>query len=123
MSHDHHDEETLGKPYDARLVRRLMTYVRPYVRLVTLAVLMLVAVTCFELAIPYLTRMALDDYIVANSRLVTDDGGEVAREFVGRRRQAQDVLRAFRGDERAGVLIFGMGSLGKSSLAARVARA
>ena len=82
MSHDHHDEETLGKPYDARLVRRLMTYVRPYVRLVTLAVLMLVAVTCFELAIPYLTRMALDDYIVANSRLVTDDGGEVAREFV-----------------------------------------
>jgi ABC-type multidrug transport system fused ATPase/permease subunit len=82
MSHDHHDEETLGKPYDARLVRRLMMYVRPYARLVTLAVLMLVAVTCFELAIPYLTRMALDDYIVANSRVVTDDGGEVAREFI-----------------------------------------
>ncbi len=52
MSHDHHDEETLGKPYDARLVRRLMMYVRPYARLVTLAVLMLVAVTCFELAPP-----------------------------------------------------------------------
>jgi hypothetical protein len=40
-------------------------------------------------------------------------------EFVGRRRQAQSILRAFR-DGRA-VLIHGMGSLGKSSLAARIA--
>ena len=82
MSYDHHDEETLGKPYDARLVRRLLAYVRPYARLVVLAVLMLVVVTCFELAIPYLTRTALDDYIVATSRLVADDGSEVARGFI-----------------------------------------
>jgi tetratricopeptide (TPR) repeat protein len=44
-----------------------------------------------------------------------------ARAFVGRRRQAQAVLRAFRDDTAAGVLIHGMGNLGKSSLAARVA--
>lgn len=44
-----------------------------------------------------------------------------AAEFVGRRRQAQRVLRAFREREAAGVLIHGMGSLGKSSLAARIA--
>jgi len=42
-------------------------------------------------------------------------------EFVGRRRQAQAVLRAFRDDNAAGVLIHGMGNLGKSSLAARIA--
>ena len=41
-------------------------------------------------------------------------------EFVGRRRQAQAVLKAFR-DGAAGVLIHGMASLGKSSLAARIA--
>lgn len=41
-------------------------------------------------------------------------------EFVGRRRQAQGVLKAFR-DGSAGVLIQGMGNLGKSSLAARIA--
>jgi tetratricopeptide (TPR) repeat protein len=40
-------------------------------------------------------------------------------EFVGRRRQAQAVLKAFR-DGAAGVLIHGMASLGKSSLAARI---
>ena len=40
--------------------------------------------------------------------------------FVGRRRQAQAALRAFR-DAAPGALIHGMGSLGKSSLAARIA--
>ncbi|MEL7060030.1 MAG: CHAT domain-containing protein, partial [Acidobacteriota bacterium] len=44
-----------------------------------------------------------------------------AREFVGRRRSAQRILGEFRRGEAAGVLIFGMGNLGKSSLAARVA--
>jgi tetratricopeptide (TPR) repeat protein len=43
-----------------------------------------------------------------------------AREFVGRRRQAQDIFRAYR-DGRTGVLVHGMCNLGKSSLAARVA--
>ena len=44
-----------------------------------------------------------------------------AAEFVGRRRQAQQVLRAFREQSRAGVLLWGMGAQGKSSLAARIA--
>ncbi|HIJ84811.1 MAG TPA: CHAT domain-containing protein, partial [Magnetococcales bacterium] len=42
-------------------------------------------------------------------------------EFVGRRRQAQAVIRAFRDDKR-GVMLQGAGRLGKSSLAARVAQ-
>lgn len=43
--------------------------------------------------------------------------------FVGRRRSIQAVLRAFRGEGRrpSAVLAHGMGALGKSSLAARVA--
>ena len=44
-----------------------------------------------------------------------------AREFVGRRREAQRIIRALRGNAQDGVLITGMGNLGKSSLAARVA--
>ena len=43
-----------------------------------------------------------------------------AAEFVGRRREAQRILRAFRDRERAGVLIHGLGHQGKSSLAARI---
>ncbi len=41
--------------------------------------------------------------------------------FVGRRRELQAALRALRDDEHAGVLLHGMGRLGKSSLAARIA--
>ena len=44
-----------------------------------------------------------------------------AQQFVGRRREVQRILKIFRDGERKGVLIFGMGNLGKSSLAARVA--
>ena len=45
-------------------------------------------------------------------------------EFVGRRREIQDILREFRAPARrhAGVFIHGVGRQGKSSLAARVAR-
>ncbi len=53
----------------------------------------------------------------ANSRVPVP----TARQFVGRRRKIQAVLWAFRKREKAGVLIFGMGNLGKSSVAARVA--
>jgi tetratricopeptide (TPR) repeat protein len=41
--------------------------------------------------------------------------------FVGRRRQLQRALRALRDRRHAGVLVHGMGRLGKSSLAARIA--
>jgi tetratricopeptide (TPR) repeat protein len=41
--------------------------------------------------------------------------------FVGRRRELQAALKALRNGEHAGVLVHGMGRLGKSSLAARIA--
>lgn len=52
-----------------------------------------------------------------------EKGLEVAgrKEFVGRRRQIQDILKEFSDNNYAGVLIFGLGHQGKSSLAARVA--
>ena len=41
--------------------------------------------------------------------------------FVGRRRELQDALQALEGKVHAGVLLTGMGRLGKSSLASRIA--
>ena len=43
------------------------------------------------------------------------------REFVGRRREIQQILRVFRERKHAGVLIHAIGHQGKSSLAARIA--
>ena len=61
----HHDEEVLGKAYDARLMRRLLTYLRPYRLQVAFALASIVAHSALELAPPYLTKVVIDDYIPA----------------------------------------------------------
>ena len=59
------DEEVLGKAYDARLMRRLLTYLRPYRRQVVLAVGAIIGHAVLELAPPYLTKIVIDRYIPA----------------------------------------------------------
>ncbi|CAN5609521.1 ABC transporter ATP-binding protein [soil metagenome] len=54
------EEETLGKAYDARLMRRLLGYLRPYRLRVAGAILLLVAGAATELDGPLLTKVALD---------------------------------------------------------------
>ena len=60
-----HDDEIIGKAYDARLMRRLLTYLRPYRRQVGLAVAAILAHSALELAPPYLTKIVIDQYIPA----------------------------------------------------------
>ncbi|HEU4631398.1 MAG TPA: ABC transporter ATP-binding protein, partial [Gemmatimonadaceae bacterium] len=55
-----HDEETLGKVYDARLARRLLAYVRPYGGIVAAAVVLLLAESLLQLVGPLLTRRVID---------------------------------------------------------------
>ena len=54
------EEEALGKAYDARLMRRLLSYLQNYRIQVASAVLMLVAASGLELVGPWLTKIALD---------------------------------------------------------------
>ena len=61
----YHDEEVLGKAYDARLMRRLLTYVRPYRRQVVFAIAAIIAGSVLQLAPPYLTKLVIDRYIPA----------------------------------------------------------
>ncbi len=58
-----HDEEVLGKAYDARLMRRLLAYLRPYWRQVALAFVAIVCSALAALAQPYLFGIAIDGYI------------------------------------------------------------
>ena len=59
----HHEEEVLGKAYDARLMRRLMTYLKPYKGSIILAVTLLLVVSLLQLVGPILTMVAIDQYI------------------------------------------------------------
>ena len=56
----HTDDETAGKAYDARLVRRLVHCVRPYRRLVAASLALIAVESAMQLAGPLLTRWVID---------------------------------------------------------------
>ena len=59
------DDEVLGKAYDARLMRRLLGYMRPYRARIGLAFLAILGLSLLQLAPPYLTKVAIDTHIAA----------------------------------------------------------
>ncbi|NWG27118.1 MAG: ABC transporter ATP-binding protein [Ignavibacteriaceae bacterium] len=66
MSDYKSEEEILGKAYDAKLMKRLLGYVKPYKHFVIFAILLNIVVAALGPVRPYLTKIAVDDYI-ANS--------------------------------------------------------
>ena len=60
-----HDDEVIGKAYDARLMRRLLTYLYPYRARASLAAVAIVSHSLLELAPPFLTKLVIDSYIPA----------------------------------------------------------
>jgi ATP-binding cassette subfamily B multidrug efflux pump len=71
------EEDQLGKPYDLRLFRRLFPYVRPYSLLFLVAIGLVTAITVLDLALPYLTKVAIDRYIVQD---ILDEKPEASQE-------------------------------------------
>ncbi|MDW8141536.1 MAG: ABC transporter ATP-binding protein [Candidatus Bipolaricaulota bacterium] len=72
----HWEEEKLGAAYDAALMRRLLTYVKPYRKLFALCLVLILFITAFELAMPYITKIAIDRFILLPYgivRLPTED--------------------------------------------------
>ena len=67
------EEEILGKAYDSRLMRRLLTYLRPYRWQVTIAIVSIIVKSFCDVLGPYLVKVAVDRYLapakVSNSGL------------------------------------------------------
>ena len=61
-----HEEEVLGKAYDARLMRRLIGYLRPYWLHVALAVLVLLGSSATAIVGPWVTQLVIDEAIPAS---------------------------------------------------------
>ncbi len=57
-------DEILGKAYDSRLMRRLLTYLWPYWRQVAVALVAILAGAGASLVQPYLFKIAIDRFIV-----------------------------------------------------------
>jgi ATP-binding cassette subfamily B multidrug efflux pump len=67
MSSDVYEEQVLGKAYDARLMRRLLAYIKPYRRSAYGAIFCLLAGSGFSVIQPFLTKVAIDRYIRNNN--------------------------------------------------------
>jgi len=58
-----HEEEVLGKAYDSRLMRRLLTYLRPYRWQVAIALVSIIVKSFCDVLGPYLVKVAVDRYL------------------------------------------------------------
>ncbi len=69
MSDFFQDDEVVGKAYDSRLMKRLLQYVKPYRGYIILAIFLNIVTAALEPIRPYLTKVAVDNYIsVGNSK-------------------------------------------------------
>ena len=77
------EEGKLGKPYDLKLMLRLGGFLRPYWRLIAFSLFFVLIMAGLDLLIPYLTKEAIDRYIVVAAREVVlrGDGSPEERRF------------------------------------------
>jgi len=59
------EERHLGKPYNIGLLKRLLPYAKAYKRPICVALVLTLAITLFDLTVPYLPKVAIDTYILS----------------------------------------------------------
>ncbi len=72
-------DDLQGKIYDRKLYGRLFVYVKPYMHIIAMAFVVMLALAFVEIYLPLVTKTAMDDHVVSNrSILILDD--EVKQE-------------------------------------------
>src|SRR5487761_1111944 len=62
-----HEDDVIGKAYDGRLMRRLLTYLRPYRLQVGISLVAILFTAFADVLGPYLTKVAVDLYMTPTS--------------------------------------------------------
>lgn len=79
MQHDggYFEEGQLDRQRDLRLLRRLLPFLTPYRAMLTASIVLVLLLTALDLTLPYLTKMAIDRYIVPvqTDKGLTDTAG------------------------------------------------
>jgi len=69
IDYGYFEEKQLGKPYDVKLLGRLYPYTKPYKLLLLSSIVLIVLITLLDLSLPYVTKIAIDRYIVPGQKL------------------------------------------------------
>jgi len=82
------EEGKLGKPYNIKLMKRLARFARPYAKMVVAGLLLSILVALFDLCVPYLTKIAIDRYILVSwyeisGKMMSDSAYEELKEHYG----------------------------------------
>jgi ATP-binding cassette, subfamily B, multidrug efflux pump len=72
IDYGYFEEKQLGKPYDVKLLGRLYPYTKPYKLLLLTSIVLIVLITLLDLSLPYVTKIAIDRYIVPGHNLKKD---------------------------------------------------
>src|SRR4030043_975989 len=96
------EEGKLGKPYDLKLMARLWVFLRPHWLLMAVSLLFVLIMAAVDLFIPYLTKEAIDRYVVLSVREVVLRGdqspeeerllGRVGKDLIPRKEKGRFLL-------------------------------
>lgn len=77
------EEGKLGKPYNLRLLKRLVDYAIPYKKTVVVCLLLAILITMLNLVLPYFSKIAIDRYILSSwySINISMMGKDTLKEF------------------------------------------
>ncbi|MBN2621630.1 ABC transporter ATP-binding protein, partial [candidate division WOR-3 bacterium] len=69
--HDHvSEEQIIGKVFDLKLIVRLFVFMKPYFKYLGFAAVFLIIAAGVEIVYPYITKHAIDDYIIKNGKKI-----------------------------------------------------
>jgi len=76
------EEKQLGKPYDVKLLKRLYPYTLPYRLLLLWSIILVVLITLLDLSLPYITKIAIDRYIVPQKESAVNQRPDSAEDKI-----------------------------------------
>jgi len=68
-----HEDEILGRAFDARLMRRLIRFLKDYKALFAVTVVLTMVIAGIQLVLPFLTKIAIDNYMSLSYAVVELD--------------------------------------------------
>ncbi len=70
IGHHGYGEAEIGKVFDLKIVARLFEFIRPYLKYLIGATVFLIVAAGVEILYPYITKIAIDDYIIKSGRKI-----------------------------------------------------
>ena len=75
--------DVVGKVYDSRIFKRLIGYLKPYTKYISVSFMLLILISALEVSFPYLTKIGIDRFIILRFREIRlkDEAAEILKKY------------------------------------------